>query len=40
MSTMIDMISKIGSQANSTVKLNLAGVDIDVDPNNIEKKYS
>lgn len=40
MSTMIDMISKIGSQANSTVKLNLAGVDIDVDPNNIEKSIA
>ena len=37
MATMIDMISKVGSQANSPVTLNLAGGDIHIDPNNIEK---
>ena len=37
MATMIDMISKVGSQANSPVTLNLAGGDIHIDPNNVEK---
>lgn len=37
MATMIDMISKVGSQANSPVTLNLAGGDIHIDPNNVER---